>query len=86
LGNTTFGDAYRTAATGIGVAAQTADRELKAQTLLHEQVQTFREQTSGVSIDEEMTNLLKYQRAFEAASKMIVMTDELMQTLLDLKR
>lgn len=85
LGGTTFDDAYRTAATGIGVAAQTADSELNAQTLLHEQVQTFREQTSGVSIDEEMTNLLKYQRAFEAASKMIVITDELMQTLLALK-
>lgn len=86
LGGTTFNDAYRTAATGIGVAAQTADNELTSQTLLQEQVETFRAQTSGVSIDEELTNLMKYQRAFEAAAKMITITDELMDVLLSLRR
>jgi flagellar hook-associated protein 1 FlgK len=86
IGNTTFGDAYRVAATGVGVAAQSAETQLNAQTILHEQLESFRAQSSGVSIDEEMVNVLKYQRAFEAASRLIMATDEMLQTLLNLKR
>jgi flagellar hook-associated protein 1 FlgK len=86
LGSTTFNDTYRTAATGVGVAAQSANGKLNAQTILHEQLDSFRAQSSGVSIDEELVNVLKYQRAFEAASRLIVATDEMLQTLLDLKK
>ncbi len=86
IGNTTLGDAYRVAATGVGVAAQSAETQLNAQTILHEQLESFRAQSSGVSIDEEMVNVLKYQRAFEAASRLIMATDEMLQTLLNLKR
>lgn len=86
IGKTTLGDAYRVAATGVGVAAQSAETQLNAQTILHEQLESFRAQSSGVSIDEEMVNVLKYQRAFEAASRLIMATDEMLQTLLNLKR
>ncbi|MEW6246965.1 MAG: flagellar hook-associated protein FlgK [Nitrospirota bacterium] len=86
LGNLTFNDAYRQAATGLGVSAQAADRESQARQFIQEQLQTFRAQVSGVSIDEELVNMMKYQRAFEAASRMIVIADEMMQTLLGLKR
>lgn len=41
--------------------------------------------TSGVNIDEEMTNLIKYQHAYTAAAKLITTADEMMQTLLSLK-
>jgi flagellar hook-associated protein 1 len=86
IGNTTFGDAYRVAATGLGVAAQSAEAKLNAQNILHEQLESFRAQSSGVSIDEELVDMLKYQRIFEAASRLIVVTDELLQTLMNLKR
>jgi flagellar hook-associated protein 1 FlgK len=86
LGDATFNDTYRAAATGVGVAAQSANGKLQAQTLLQEQLDSFRAQSSGVSIDEELVNVLKYQRAFEAASRLIVATDEMLQTLLDLKK
>jgi len=86
IGNTTFGDAYRVAATGVGVAAQSADTRLTAQTILHEQLESFRAQSSGVSIDEELVDMLKYQRVFEAASRLIIVTNEMLETLLSLKR
>ena len=86
IGNTTFGDAYRVAATSVGVAAQSADTRLDAQTILHEQLESFRAQSSGVSIDEELVDMLKYQRLFNAASRLIIITNEMLQTLLDLKR
>lgn len=85
LGSATFSDTYRTAATGVGTAAQSAAGNLTAQTMLHEQLDSVRAQSSGVSIDEEMVNVLKYQRAFEAASRLIVTTDEMLQTLLAMK-
>jgi len=85
LGNTTFGGAYSAAAASIGVAAQGADRNLKAQQALHDQLQTFRSEVSGVSMDEELVNLLKFQRAFEAASRLVVLTDEMLQTFISLK-
>ncbi|MDH4153955.1 MAG: flagellar hook-associated protein FlgK [Nitrospira sp.] len=81
----TLKDAYRTAAANLGVAAQTADRETDAQETLKDQIETLRAQVSGVSIDEELVNLIKFQRGFEAASRLVRMTDEMFQTLLSLK-
>ncbi|ALA58593.1 flagellar hook-associated protein FlgK [Nitrospira moscoviensis] len=85
LNNGTLNDAYRTAAAGLGVAAQTADREQEAQAILKDQIDTLRAQVSGVSIDEELVNLIKFQRGFEAASRLVRITDEMFQTLLSIK-
>ena len=49
------------------------------------QVMNLREQISGVSIDEEMVNLIKFQHAYSAAAKMITVVDEMLQTLLQIK-
>jgi flagellar hook-associated protein 1 FlgK len=54
--------------------------------MVHEQLEAHRAEISGVSLDEELVNLLKYQRAFQAASRLIVVADELLQTILTLKR
>ncbi|MEK6632442.1 MAG: flagellar basal body rod C-terminal domain-containing protein, partial [Nitrospirota bacterium] len=73
-------------AANLGVSAQTADREQTAQQILRDQIDTFRAQVSGVSIDEELVNLVKFQRGFEAAARLIRVTDEMFDTLLTLKR
>jgi flagellar hook-associated protein 1 len=86
LDKTTFFDAYRKTATSLGIASQVASQRLDAEEIRHEQLQNFHAQVSGVSLDEELVNLLKYQRAFEAASRMIVAADEMMSTLISLKR
>jgi flagellar hook-associated protein 1 FlgK len=86
LNNTTLIDAYRKTATDLGVSSQVASQRLDGEEIRHEQLQNFRAQVSGVSLDEELVNLLKYQRAFEAASRMIVAADEMMSTLISLKR
>ncbi|MEO8325830.1 MAG: flagellar basal body rod C-terminal domain-containing protein [Nitrospirota bacterium] len=46
----------------------------------------LRESVSGVSLDEELTNLLSFQRSFEASARMITVADELMQTMLAMGR
>lgn len=85
LGSGTLHDAYRNTAANLGVLAQSADRDNEAQEILRDQIETIRAQVSGVSIDEEMVNLIKFQRGFEAASRLIKVTDEMLQTLLSLK-
>lgn len=86
LDHATLFDAYRKTVTDLGVSSQVARQRLETEEIRHEQLQNFRAQVSGVSLDEELVNLLKYQRAFEAASRMIVAADEMMSTLISLKR
>jgi flagellar hook-associated protein 1 FlgK len=86
LGNVTYQDYYSTIAGSFGSTAQGVDSNLKAQEILHDQLTSQRASVSGVSMDEELANLLQYQRSFEAASRMIVIADELFQTILSMKR
>lgn len=86
LGNTTFQGYYSAAAGNFGATLQGAERDLSAQEMVQEQLDAHRAEISGVSLDEELVNLLKYQRAFQAASRLIVVADEMFQTLLSLKR
>jgi flagellar hook-associated protein 1 FlgK len=50
------------------------------------QAQNLRQQTSGVSLDEEATRLIQFQRAYQATSKLIGVLDTLTQTTIDLIR
>ncbi|HQY57543.1 MAG: flagellar hook-associated protein FlgK [Nitrospira sp.] len=86
LGNTTFQGYYSAMAGSFGGTLQGATRDLQGQEILHDQLLAHRAEVSGVSMDEELINLLKYQRAFEAASKLITTSDEMLQTILSLKR
>jgi len=47
---------------------------------------TSRESVSGVSLEEEAVEMIKLQRSFEAAAKLVTVADEMFQTLLNLKR
>jgi flagellar hook-associated protein 1 FlgK len=86
LNNTTFFDAYRKTATDLGVSSQVASQRFDAESVRSEQLQTFQSQVSGVSLDEELVNMLRYQRAFQAASRLITAADEMMATLISLKQ
>ena len=86
LGTVSFQEYYSTIAGNFGSIAQGVDGNLRAQKVLHDQLTAQRASISGVSMDEELANLLQYQRSFEAASRMIVIADEMFQTILSIKR
>ena len=45
-----------------------------------------RDSVSGVNIDEEMTNLMMYQRAYQASAKIVTTVDTMIDTVLNMKR
>lgn len=68
----------------LGVEAGTAKRMKEGLDAQVKQLEARRDEIQGVSIDEELINMIKYQRGFEAASRIINVMDQVMQTLLGL--
>ena len=66
----------------LGVEALDASDKLENQRKVVTQFQNIEDSTSGVSVDEEMTKLIQYQRAYQASARTITVVDELFQTLL----
>jgi flagellar hook-associated protein 1 FlgK len=85
-GGTTPAVAASTLVADLGNSIATARTESDATGLRLEHLTTLREQASGVSVDEEMVELMRSQRAFEAVSKVIKVVDEMLGTLLNLKQ
>jgi len=79
---TTFGAYYDSMVSDAGFAVQQATSYYDHQSQMVLQVENYRESISGVSIDEETVNLIKYQNAYQAAAKLINTADEMMETIL----
>ncbi len=80
----TFIDYYRGIVTITGTMSRAASDSLTFDENLLSEIQSRRDSISGVSLDEEAINLIRYQRSFEAAAKMIKVTDELLDMVMNL--
>ncbi len=81
-GTETIPQYYTALVSSIGSAIDAAQNTSSNQQLVVNQLQSQRSSVSGVSIDEEMTNLTQFQQAYQAASEVVNVVDELMQTLI----
>jgi flagellar hook-associated protein 1 FlgK len=86
LGGLTYEEAYRQLVTDIGLEAEEAGNKQDFYQGLVDQFTELRDSVSGVSLDEELTNLIKFQRAYQAAAQMITAADEMLQALLAIKK
>ncbi len=66
----------------VGAAASRAEADLNIQTALRKQAELDLESISGVNLEEEAANMLRYQQAYLASSKIITVANDLFQTLL----
>jgi flagellar hook-associated protein 1 FlgK len=82
--SSTFEGHYNSLVSKVGGNLRSADAYFNHQTDMVVQLENRRESISGVSLDEEMINLVKFQTAYDAAAKLFVTADELMQTVLNL--
>lgn len=81
-GTTSLGAAVRQFVAGIGVATRQAQVNRDAQNVIHEEGLAAKDAVSGVNLDEEAANLLKYQQAYQAAAQLIRIADTMFQALL----
>ncbi|MDB6094007.1 MAG: flagellar hook-associated protein FlgK [Verrucomicrobia bacterium] len=81
--NGTFTTFYSTAVSGLGQSLSAANSQVSNQSSIEQLVRTQRDSVSGVSLDEEMANLLKYQRAFQASSRVFSTIDSLLDNVVN---
>ncbi|MBF0357699.1 MAG: flagellar hook-associated protein FlgK [Magnetococcales bacterium] len=68
----------------LGSLVRQDKESLIAQTSAQNFISDLQESISGVSLEEELTDLIRFQRAFQASSKMVGVADELMQTIISM--
>ncbi len=66
----------------IGVATGQAQASLDAQQIIYDDAMAQRDAVSGVNLDEEAANMLRYQQAYQAAAQVIRATQEMFDALL----
>ncbi len=82
-GTTSIKDFYRSAIGNLGQEAQQADVMTKNHELLVNHLENRQEQISGVSLDEESVNLVKYQRTYQAAARIMTTVDEMLDRVIN---
>ncbi|MGS5022013.1 flagellar hook-associated protein FlgK [Paenibacillus sp. JJ1683] len=83
-GNTATIDSFFSSMVGqLGIEAQEATRQTQNSTALVSQVETMRQSVSGVSLDEEMSNMIKFQHAYSAAARFMTTFDQLLDKLIN---
>ena len=84
--NQTLLEYYNALVGTVGTDTATAKFNANYQETLAEDLDTRQQEISGVSIDEELTQLIKYQHSYTAAAKLITTADQMMQTILGMKQ
>jgi flagellar hook-associated protein 1 FlgK len=82
----TIDDYYHSMVGSIGIASASISRDKTFSETMVNEISNIRDSISGVSLDEELTNLIKYQHAYAAAAKLISASDEMLNTLLGVKQ
>jgi flagellar hook-associated protein 1 FlgK len=66
----------------VGIASQQASDSVQTLQVSQNQMTAFQNSISGVSLDEELTNMIQYQHSFEAAAKVVTTTDAMYETII----
>ena len=80
-GSYTFDEYYNAVVSTIGIESFSAQATLRQQEGIMLQLNSRRESISGVSIDEEMIKMIKFQQAYNASARMISVVDEMLDAL-----
>jgi len=81
--NGTLDNFYSNTASNLGQSLDTANTHVTEQTSVEKLVRGQRDSVSGVSLDEEMANLVTYQRSYEASSRVFNIIDGLLDTVVN---
>ncbi len=85
LNNQTFNGSYAQSVAQLGTTLSNANDQVTSQAAVTGMLSTQRSSVSGVNLDEEMTNLMTFQSAYQAAAHVVTTIDQMIQTLLAMK-
>lgn len=85
-GTNSYQGVHKQLVTDVAAQGSRTESTMKSQGNLLAQAEKARDAVSGVNLDEEATNLLRYQRAYEASAQLIRVADDMFQTLLGVVR
>jgi len=83
-GSASIGDYYESTIVEVGVNSRSNQDFLAVEQAFVNDFWRRRQEVSGVSLDEEVTNMMQYQRAFEASARVITTTDRMLDALLNM--
>lgn len=82
----TLSQAYSQTVAAFGQTLSTVNSDLSNQDTVDNMLLRQRDAIGGVSLDEEMTDLTRFQKAFQASARLITTVDEMLDTLVNMKR
>ncbi len=86
LGGATLGDFFGGIQAHAGALARTADDQVTIEQNVSQTLDAQRDAISGVSLEEEFTDLIRFQRGFQAAARLITVSNSMLDDLLGLIR
>ncbi len=86
LKDQTLSGSYNQAVAAMGQDLSSINTQIGNQDIVQSMLVRQRDAVMGVSVDEEMTDLIKYQRAFQASAKLISTIDQMLDIVMNLKR
>jgi len=78
----TFDDYFADSAGRIGLLGEQSGRALETENLIMKQLNDMRQSISGVNIDEELANMIRYQHGYNAAARFITTVNNMLDTLM----
>src|SRR5438270_4114960 len=77
------GESYQQLVVKLGVESQAVNRRVDVQASIVQNVDSARDSVSGVNLDEEMTSMLQFQHAYDAAARFLTAVDQTLDTLIN---
>lgn len=86
LTNRTFAGDYSRVVAAVGESLSSTNSSLTNQKAVQGMLERQRQEVIGVSLDEEMTDLMRFQKAFQASARLVSTIDEMLTEVVNLKR
>ncbi|MBP5747591.1 MAG: flagellar hook-associated protein FlgK, partial [Treponema sp.] len=81
--NRTLDDYFADSVTNVGLKGEQAQNMLASQNAIMQDLRDLRDSISGVNIDEELADIMKFQHGYNAAARFVTVQDQLLDTLIN---
>lgn len=79
----TFDDYFADSVARVGLLGEQSDRALETQNLIMKQLRDMRDSVSGVNLDEELSQMIKYQHGYAAAARFVTTVNQMLDTIIN---